>query len=173
MSQFKQSLFATFFAAGKCSVLVAEQLALDQRVRDRGAVQRHKRVAAVQSLRMDGAGEQFLAGAAFAADQHGRFVAGHVAGQLDDRQHVGVTGDDVVEADLAGLGDRVHHFPDILHVAQRQDHTLHRAGLVGDRTRTGQAVADLAVIVKEQRMVDKIDAFNNRFINRLKRRQYL
>jgi hypothetical protein len=53
---------------GKSAFFVAEQLALDQMIRQSSAVNRHHRPAASAALRDVWRGDQFLAGAALAGD---------------------------------------------------------------------------------------------------------
>ena len=57
--------------AGKCALLVAEQLGLEQRVGDRGAVDRDKRAVRARAQRVQRAREEFLSGAALAFEEHG------------------------------------------------------------------------------------------------------
>ena len=52
--------------AGERPALVAEQLAFQQRLRDGRAVDRQERAATAAAMVVDGAGDQFLAGAALA-----------------------------------------------------------------------------------------------------------
>src|SRR5207247_8469108 len=52
------------------ALLVAEQLGLDQLVRDRGAVDLDERLLAPRRPGVDGAGHQLLAAAVLAPDQH-------------------------------------------------------------------------------------------------------
>jgi hypothetical protein len=52
--------------AGERALLVAEQLALDQRRGDRAAVEHHHRAAAARAGVVDGVGQQILAGAGLA-----------------------------------------------------------------------------------------------------------
>ena len=56
--------------AGERALLVAEQLALDQAGRQGGAVDLDERLVAPRAGRVDGAGDQLLAGAGLAGDQH-------------------------------------------------------------------------------------------------------
>ena len=58
--------------AGERAFLVAEQLAFQKRLGDGGAVEADERPFAALAGKVDGAGDQLLAGAAFAADQHRR-----------------------------------------------------------------------------------------------------
>ncbi len=55
--------------AGERAAPMAEQLALEQVARHRGAVERDERLLRARREVVDGAGEDFLAGAAFAGDQ--------------------------------------------------------------------------------------------------------
>ena len=57
--------------AGEGALLVAEQLALDQLARDRRHVDRDERAVAALAVVVQRAGDQLLAGAALAGDQHG------------------------------------------------------------------------------------------------------
>ena len=57
--------------AGERALLVAEQLAFQQRLGERGAVQADERPLAARAGEVDGAGDQLLADAALAANQHG------------------------------------------------------------------------------------------------------
>ena len=56
--------------AGEGALLMAEQLALDERFRQRRAIERDKRLVLAGRKRDDGAGDHLLAGAAGAADQY-------------------------------------------------------------------------------------------------------
>jgi hypothetical protein len=56
--------------AGEGALDVAEQLRLDQVLRNRTAVHRHQRLAPARAGGVDGARQQLLAGAAVAMDQH-------------------------------------------------------------------------------------------------------
>ena len=65
---------------GEGSSLVAEELALEERLGERGAVDRHERLAGPRAAAVEGAGRHLLAGAALAAQQDGR-VGGGDAGE--------------------------------------------------------------------------------------------
>ena len=58
--------------AGERALLVAEQLGLEQVLRDRRAVDRDKRAVGARTERVERAREQLLAGAALAFEQHRR-----------------------------------------------------------------------------------------------------
>src|SRR5256885_6101028 len=70
--------------AGERALLVAEQLRLEQRLGQRGAVDRDERAAAPRRARVDRAGDELLAGAALALDEHRRGAAGDL---LEERHH--------------------------------------------------------------------------------------
>ena len=59
-----------FGGASERALLVAEELGLDQLLRDRGAVDLHEPLAAAQAVAMNGAGDELLADAALAEQQH-------------------------------------------------------------------------------------------------------
>ena len=67
---------------GERPFLVAEQLALGQRLGNGRAVDRDERLIAAAAEIMDRLGDDLLAGAVFAQDQHGQIGVGHAA---DDR----------------------------------------------------------------------------------------
>ena len=75
--------------AGEAAAPVAEQLAVGQLARGRGAVvgQKHRRAA--QRADVNGARDELLAGAAFAGDQHGQLVALQSLNLLDHAHHGG------------------------------------------------------------------------------------
>ncbi len=58
--------------AGKGAANVAKELALEQLIRQRGAVDRHERRIAARPVNVDGARDELLAGSTLAADQHRR-----------------------------------------------------------------------------------------------------
>ena len=68
--------------AGERALDVAEQLAFQQSRRQGGAVDLDEGLAGPRAVLVDGPGQQLLAGAALAADQHGRRAGGHLAHQL-------------------------------------------------------------------------------------------
>ena len=73
--------------AGEGAFAVAEQLALDQVFGQRAAIDGDERHVASRALVVHGAGHQFLAGAGFAADQHGGVRGGDFRDQLADALH--------------------------------------------------------------------------------------
>ena len=68
---------------GERAADVTEQLALEERRRHRGAVDRDERLLAARRQVVERARDELLAGAALAGDQHGRVAVGDAADQLD------------------------------------------------------------------------------------------
>ena len=88
--------------AGEGPLLVAEELALQQGSRDRGAVHFHVWPNLPWRQRMDEAGNDVLPGAAFARDQDGNIGGSHFAKPRTHRLHdLGVAEDDLVRGNLA------------------------------------------------------------------------
>jgi hypothetical protein len=99
MSQF------LFHRAGERAFFVAEQFALQQRFGDRGAVDADVMFISAAAQAVQCARDQFLAGAAFAEDEHARVGRGHGADELAQFAHLGGLTDDLFERDdFAGLG---------------------------------------------------------------------
>ncbi len=71
--------------AGERPPLVAEQLGLEQGLRNRRAIDGHERARRARTRRVEDARAQFLAGAALALEQHGGVGAG---GSFDGRQRL-------------------------------------------------------------------------------------
>ncbi len=70
------------------SFAMAEQLAFDEVLRQRPAIDRHERLIGPQALLVEGSGDEFLAGPGFAEDQHARMCRGHFGDKLADAIHV-------------------------------------------------------------------------------------
>ena len=75
------------------AALVAEELALKQRRRQRGQVDRDERRRAARRVVVDGARDELLAGAGLAGDQHGRLGGSRPADELPDAEHRGAGAD--------------------------------------------------------------------------------
>src|SRR5207244_4294375 len=80
--------------AGEGALLVAEQLALQQLIRDGRAVEGQKRRPGSGAVLVDGAGDYLLAGAALAGDQHRDSLSRNAANGLVDLAHRGAGADD-------------------------------------------------------------------------------
>ena len=93
--------------AGACSgeraALVAEEFVFDQAFGDGGAIQGDERLVAARGQVMDGAGEEFLAGAAFTEQQDGRRSGGDFLDLLADFADGGVVAEDAREAIAGGI----------------------------------------------------------------------
>ena len=66
---------------------MAEELAFEQFGRKSGAVHLDERPLAARRARVDGAGHQFLADAAFAPDEHGDVAVGNLIDDRGNRLH--------------------------------------------------------------------------------------
>src|SRR5690606_10722984 len=86
--------------AGESALHVPEQLGLEQVLGYRAAVERYECGIAAVALAVDQAGDQLLAGAALARDEHGRRVAGDLGGDLEGAGHGGRLRDDLAVAPL-------------------------------------------------------------------------
>ena len=78
MGELEQALFSALFGPGEGALLIAEQLAFQQVPGKGGAVDGDKRLFTTAGSVVDGVGEQLLAGAGFAGDEH-RVVRGRHA----------------------------------------------------------------------------------------------
>ncbi len=83
---------------GEGAALVAEQLALEQRVGDGGAVDRDEGALGARRVEVQRARHQLLAGARLAGDEHVRGRAGEAPHQREDVLHDRRASDDVLEA---------------------------------------------------------------------------
>ena len=82
---------------------VAEQLRLEQRLRDAGAVDRHERLPGAAGVGVDELGDEVLADAALAGDQHLGVAGGHPLGEAADRLDRGAPADDDRPGEASGL----------------------------------------------------------------------
>ena len=89
--------------AGEGAFEVAEEFALQQGLRKGSAVDGDEGVGGARRADVDGAGDQFFAGAAFAVDQNGAGGGGDGAHRLLELLHGAAGADDVVER-VAGGG---------------------------------------------------------------------
>ncbi|MCY1291392.1 hypothetical protein D9M70_405780 [compost metagenome] len=127
---------------GKAAALVAEHLALDQRGRDRAAIDREERLAAPRRQLVHGLRGQLLAGAAFADQQHRGLGGRHARELVIDRLHHLRTAHQPAKAaiaaqfaaqrmdfgaQLAGGGQALEHGLQPCHV-DRLDQVVGRAG---------------------------------------------
>ena len=76
---------------------MAEQLRLEQVLLQRRAVHLDEVAAGAQRVVVDGAGDQLLAGAGLAADEHGRVALGHLADHAEHPLQRVAGADDLVE----------------------------------------------------------------------------
>ena len=78
---------AALLGPGECSLLMPEQLAFEQRLRQRRAIDREERAVAPCTVLIDRPRDQFLAGPALAGDEHRIIVRGDSADLLVDLLH--------------------------------------------------------------------------------------
>src|SRR5712692_11158065 len=83
--------------AGEGAALVAEQLRFDQRVGNGRHVDGDEGLVAPRAAPMDGPGDQLLAGAALAGDEHGCRGLGDLRDQLIDTHHLGMATNQALE----------------------------------------------------------------------------
>ena len=92
--------------AGERALGVAEELALEQRLGDRAAVDRDEGLVRARARAVDRAREQLLAGAALALDQDARVARGHALRLGEQVLHQRGARDDVLAPHLARAGLR-------------------------------------------------------------------
>ena len=85
---------------GEGSPLVAEEFALEQRVRERPAVLGDEARFPPRSRVVDRSGDEVLAGSGLAGDQHRRIGLRHLLHHVEDALHRGARADDVLEGVL-------------------------------------------------------------------------
>jgi hypothetical protein len=90
--------------AGERALLVAEELALDQIARDRGAVHADERLVLARAVLVERARDELLAGAALARDEHRARRVRDLLDDLIDLRHRRGLPDEPVAARLARLG---------------------------------------------------------------------
>ena len=99
--------------AGEGAFFVAEEFAFEQVFGDRRAVDGDERLVHAGAVLENGAGDEFLAGAAFAGDQDGRAGRRDLADELVNLLHCGRIADDGLAAflrvKLGGKGDDLFH----------------------------------------------------------------
>ncbi len=84
---------------GEGALLPAEQLALDERARNRRAVDAHHDATAPRALFVNLRRDEFLAGARFAEQQHRRVGRGHLARLIEDALDGGASSNDDARAE--------------------------------------------------------------------------
>jgi hypothetical protein len=93
--------------AGECALLVAEQLRVDQFGSDRAAVDAPEGPGAKRRVLMNGARDDFLAGAGLAEQQHRRAASRHQLGPRHHRGEAGVAADQPFIAGSPIAGNQV------------------------------------------------------------------
>ena len=96
--------------AGEGAAHVAEELALEELARERPAVHRDEGAGAAGGVRVEGAGDELLAGAALARHEDRRLAPVERLDEVDDPEHDGGAGDEAVRGEhrldeaVVGLG---------------------------------------------------------------------
>src|SRR5688572_3231374 len=94
MSQ-REAAVAPGQRAGERAALVAEQLALEQSLGERGAVQLDEGARGPRTLLVDGLGNELLAGATLTGDEYGRPRWRDLIDHLEQALHLRAIADDV------------------------------------------------------------------------------
>lgn len=94
---------AALACAGERAVLVAEQLGLDQRIGQRGAVDGDERAVGARRRLVQRAGEPFLAGARLAEDQQRQVAAADLRDPVEHGSHPCIAGVERRERDRLGV----------------------------------------------------------------------
>jgi hypothetical protein len=98
--------------AGERAALVAEQLALEQRLGNRGAIDHHHRTVEAPAVMAHRLRDQLLAGAGFAADQHGGVGRRHAPDGAEQLLHRRAAADDQVVRGRRAVVRRLVRFPE-------------------------------------------------------------
>ena len=123
--------------AGERALLVAEELRLDQVLRNRRAVDLDERALGAQAAQVQRVGDQFLAGAVLALDQDVGVARRHRFDELEELAHLLALADDVREGILAAdLLAELRVLPTL--VVQRNGAFENRGDAGRDRDRTSR-----------------------------------
>ena len=129
--------------AGERAALVAEQLTFQERLRDRGAIDRQKRRVTAAAMLINRPRHEFFAGAAFAEHQHRHVLRGDAANRLVKFLHRRRTPHQLIRrrldfglfviqcrhtADLAGVNCPVHDAGELVEI-KRFEKILERSQL--------------------------------------------
>ncbi len=142
MRRLEQTGLAALSRAAEGAFLVAEQLAFQQRLGKRRAVDRHEGAMRAAAGVMDALGQQLLAGAAFAGDEDGRIGQRIALGQAQQLAIGQTVAADLLQPVLGGEGTRAPRGADALVGA------LHRRGVLA-----GQHHARALAILEDRQQV--------------------
>src|ERR1700683_338715 len=92
----KQALFGSY-GAGECAFHVPEEGGLKQVGWHGASIYRYERTVVARRIQMQGFGDDFFAGAAFALQEHGGTAVGHLGNEIEDLQHHFALAHDVLE----------------------------------------------------------------------------
>ena len=161
---------------GEGALHVPEQLALEQVLGHRRAVDRHEGPVPAPALRVQRLGDELLAGPALARDEHRRLGVGHARDELAHLQHRGAGPEDLLEAlgavDLLAealdlLAERpVPERPldrerELVHIERFRDEVVRAGPDRGDRrlhVRVGRDHDDRHVLAAADELLAELDA---------------
>ena len=90
---------ATLVCASEGAALVSEELGFEHGLGERRAVEPHEGLLATAGVVVNRGGDELLAGAALALDQHGRAAVGHLTDHLEQPLHRLVLADEVARVE--------------------------------------------------------------------------
>ena len=111
---FEEAQLSALPGAGEGAFVITEQLALQQGVGKRGAVDGHKGKVPAAGGIVNGVGEQLFAGAALAGQEDGRIRGCHSGGDLLGPQNGVALTDDIVKGVFGLIAPVVHLQPELL-----------------------------------------------------------
>ncbi len=160
--------------ARKRALLVAEQLRLDQRLRNRRAVHRDERPVATRRIVVDRLREQFLAGAGLARDQHRNVLADHLAHLRDHGRDLRIAGVEIAEprqarGAMCGGGPRGRHGAAVVHVHRAAALRTQRTPELHART-DHRAVAEIEHHVRLGARAHPVDQLRARHVEQRRER---
>ena len=135
------------FGVGEGPRFVPEQLALQQRVRQRRTVDGHKPFPLARRKVVNGAGKQFLARAARSLDEHGAAAGRDLRQDFEQLHHGRASADDVFES-VSGL-KLLLELLDLGEVLERLDPADHRSLIVLQQRRGDPDRHALALLVDD------------------------
>ena len=132
--------------AGERAALVAEQLRVDQFRRNRPAVDAIERAVAARRAIVDRPGDQLLAGARLAEDQHGGVAAGDQFDAVHDRAEPRFDADDRVAERLASQPSQQRAFVGLGGLAQGGHFAQAKVVVQGHRERLQEELGQLEML---------------------------
>ncbi len=148
---------------GEGAFLVAEQLRLDQAVGDGGAVHSDEGLVATRPFVVNGACQQFLAGAGLALNQYRDVPPEHAANLFDDCIHLRIAGAEPGQSAVLGDLHPTDRLTGFRTLDVHADHTGRRTALIARLRATEQRAA------AEQTQFEHVGAAQQRVVQRTQR----